>query len=390
MVERSVPRFAAARVASALGGAPAHNPSPLRLQDEGTLDLPGPGWVTLEPVLAGICGSDLATISAKASRWFEPIVSFPFTPGHEVVAVRGDNGRRVVLEAVLGCKARAIDPPCEPCAEGRVGSCQNLAFGHLSPGLQSGYCSEVGGGWSESMVAHESQLHVVPEDMGDEAAVMVEPVACALHGALAEPRAAGGIVAVLGAGTLGLSLVAALAHYATPSALIVSAKHPHQAELAKDLGADVTTSADGLPRVLRRMTRSLALPGRLSGGADVIYDCVGSPDSLRQALGVCRPGGTVVLVGMPAPMRMDLTPLWQREIRLVGAYAYGTEQNGRRSFDMAFELVRSADLGRLVSARYPLERYEEALAHAAAAGRRGSVKIVFEPGITSRAGRRNR
>jgi threonine dehydrogenase-like Zn-dependent dehydrogenase len=134
---------------------------------------------------------------------------------------------------------------------------------------------------------------------------------------------------------------------------------------------------------------------RLSGGADAVIDCVGGRDSLATALAVTRPGGRVTLVGMPAPERIDLTPLWQREIELVGAYAYGTEEiggslngnghsghgHGRRvrTFDLAFELVAGARLGQLVSARYPLERYREAIEHAATAGRRGAVKIVFEP-----------
>ena len=94
------------------------------------------------------------------------------------------------------------------------------------------------------------------------------------------------------------------------------------------------------------------------------------------------------MIGMPGVLRADLTPLWQREIELVGAYAYGTEHpvdaegaptgESRRTFDMAFELVRAADLGRLVSATYPLERADDAIAHAAEAGRRGAVKIAFD------------
>jgi NADPH:quinone reductase-like Zn-dependent oxidoreductase len=95
---------------------------------------------------------------------------------------------------------------------------------------------------------------------------------------------------------------------------------------------------------------------------------------------------------MPGTVRVDLAPLWQREIELRGAYAYGTEErpDGPRStFELAFELVREARLERLVSARYPLESYEEAVAHAAAAGRRGAVKIVFDlrkPGATASSG----
>ena len=119
-----------------------------------------------------------------------------------------------------------------------------------------------------------------------------------------------------------------------------------------------------------------------TGGADVVYDCVGSEDSIADALAVVRPGGRVVLVGMPGTVALDLTPLWHREIALVGAYAYGDERlpdgTARRSFDLAMELVAEADLGRLLSATYPLARYADAVAHAAEAGRRGAVKVAFD------------
>jgi hypothetical protein len=90
----------------------------------------------------------------------------------------------------------------------------------------------------------------------------------------------------------------------------------------------------------------------------------------------------VVLAGMPGQVSVDMAGLWHREVSLVGAYAYGVENlragGSRRTFDLAFELVETAGLGRLVSATYPLERYEEAIAHAGNAGRRGAVKIVFD------------
>jgi threonine dehydrogenase-like Zn-dependent dehydrogenase len=119
---------------------------------------------------------------------------------------------------------------------------------------------------------------------------------------------------------------------------------------------------------------------RLTQGAEVTIDCVGNAGSLAQAMAVTRPGGRIVLVGMPGVETLDLTPLWQREISLTGAYAYGTETvDGARirTFDLAAELVAAADLGRLVSATYPLERYGDALAHAGGAGRRGATKVAF-------------
>jgi len=63
----------------------------------------------------------------------------------------------------------------------------------------------------------------------------------------------------------------------------------------------------------------------LSGGADIVFDCVGSPESIAQSLAMVRPRGTVALVGMPGKVTVDLAPLWHREVRLTGAYALGPE-----------------------------------------------------------------
>ena len=122
----------------------------------------------------------------------------------------------------------------------------------------------------------------------------------------------------------------------------------------------------------------------LSGGADVVLDCVGSPESIAQSLAIVRPRGTVALVGMPGKVTVDLAPLWHREVRLAGgvrlrdrARREGTGA-GVSTFVLALELAEALGTGRLVSATYPLTRFEEAVAHAGAAGRRGAVKIAFD------------
>ena len=399
VLERNVPRFAASRVASILGSGRGARVGPLRLAGADTPPLPGEDWFTLRPLLSGICGSDLATLDGRSSRYFEDMVSFPFVPGHEVVGVLDEGGRdhdgrplppgtRAVIEPVLGCATRHIHPLCRQCGSGHTGLCGNVAFGALEPGLQTGFCTDTGGGWSTAgLAAHASQLHAVPDALSDADGVMVEPTACAVHAALSAGVEVGDTVAVLGAGTLGLAVVAALRHLVVPSTsctLTVGAKHSHQRRVAESLGADTVVGPAQLPRAVRRRAGSLVLGGRLTDGADVVFDCVGTSESLTQCLGMVRPRGRVVLVGMPGRVSVDLAPLWHRELTLVGAYAYGSEEAlpeppaPRRSFALAIDVVASAGLGMLVSARYPLERYEEAIAHAGAAGRRGAVKVVFD------------
>ena len=385
--ERNIPRYAAAVAAGRVMPGAGARVGPLRLKDVDPPELPGPDWVRIRPRLAGICGSDLSTIDGTSSRYFEPIVSFPFVPGHEVVADREgiDGTDRVVLEPVLGCVARNISPACPACARGDLGNCERIAFGDLQPGLQTGFCCDTGGGWSTQMVAHPSQLHPVPDAMSDQAAVMVEPTACAVHGALSAGVTDGDTVVVIGSGTLGLLTIAALRHLTPAGTILAVAKYPVQRELAGSLGATAVVEPAELKRAVRRTTGSLALGDgdivRLTGGADVVIDCVGSEASLADALAVVRPRGRIAMVGMPGRVHVDLTGLWQREITLAGAYAYGTESvdgQPRRTFDLAFELVEVADLRRLVSATYPLDRFTDAVAHAAGAGPRGAVKIAFD------------
>ena len=380
-IERSLPRFAAARVASGWKPGGGGRFGALRLTDVDPPELPGGHWQFLRPRLSGICGSDLTTVEGRSSRWFEPIVSFPFTPGHEVVADTED-GRRVVVEPVLHCAVRGAEPLCPACSVGETNRCERLAGGHLKPGLQTGFCTDTGGGWSLGFVAHELQLHEVPEEFSDEAAVMVEPTACAVHGTLAAPAGEELTAVVIGAGTLGLATIAAVRRLREDVvSLIAVAKHPEQKRLATELGASSVVEPGELRRAVRRATGSWILDnGQLTGGAPVVFDCVGSAGSLSEALAVVAPGGTVVLIGMAGHVDVDLTGLWQREVRLAGAYAYGPEPSagGRHSFDLSMEVVDAAGLSRLVSARYTLDRYADAIEHAAAAGRRGSVKVTFD------------
>lgn len=379
---RNEARYAAAMIASKLRPGSGGKWGPLSLVDNADApELPGDGWTRVYPRLTGICGSDLATIDGHSSRYFEDFVSFPFVPGHEIVGELAD-GRRVVIEPVLGHAARGFEPPFAGAAPGDGNDYRHLTCGHLEPGIQTGFCESTGGGWSTEFVAHESQIHEVPDWMSDELAVVLEPVAGGVHAALRAQVADGDTVAVIGAGPMGLVTIAALRHLTAPGSLIAGAKYPIQRELASEFGADVVVAPNELTRAVRSATRSFMIGDNLSGGADVVIDAVGSQESIAQAIGICRPRGRVLLLGMPGVVEVDLTPLWHRETQLVGSYTYGTETlpNGRvaTSFELAIELAGKVAFDKMISATYPLSRYADALTHAGEAGHRGAVKIAFD------------
>ena len=389
---RSVPRFMAAKaVGKRAPGLLAGPLAPIRLIHRPDPEPPADSWVSLKPLLSGICGSDLALLAGKSSFYFGPLVSMPFVPGHEVLAelTEADGGleagQRVVLDPVLTCDARGVGP-CAACRSGDTGRCDGVTQGHIRPGLQTGYCADTFGGWGERMVAHRSQLHPVPEGLPDDRAVLVEPLACAIHSALRGRPGAGERALVVGAGTVGALTLIALRAFTEVGRVTAVAKHARQREWMRRLGADEVVPTAEAVTALRRSTHALKLdpeygPSFLLGGVDAAYDCAGTRSSLDLALRTTRAGGRVVLSGIPTE-GADLTPLWFRELELVGAYTSGVEQLGgesRRTFDLAIELAATAPLDGFVGARYPLMRWREALDHALSAGRLGTLKVVFEP-----------
>ena len=336
----------------------------------------------MRPLVSGVCGSDLAALTGHASFYLEPLTSYPFIPGHELSG-RLEDGTRVVVQPVLGCAVRGIEPPCRFCAEGRIGLCLNVTEGPIDVGLQTGYCAGTGGGWGELLVAHESQLYEVPEALSDEAAMLTEPLACSIHAALRGAATKDDVVLVAGAGAIGLLTVAAVKLYTPPRQLICIAKYPHQAELARSLGADLVVAPAQAYQRVRFATGARRLEGVerdvLLGGADITFEATGNAGSLSDAVRLTRGGGRVVAVGMPGEAKVDWAPIWQRELEVTGAYAYGVEKStGKRTFEMALEASASLNLDRLVGPLFPLTEYKEAIAYALAAGRMSAVRVAFD------------
>ena len=389
---RSAPRYLTARaVGDQVPGLLSGPLAPMRLVNRKDFQPLGPGWGRVRPLLSGICGSDLATISGKSSFYFSPLVSMPFVPGHEVVGELLDDvdelpaGTRIALQPVLSCLARGVDP-CANCAAGLTGRCDRVTTGHVSAGLQTGYCADTGGGWSKMFVAHRSQLHALPDELSNNKAVLVEPLSCAVHCALRANIKPNADVLLIGAGAIGILTLLALKELTRAGTITVVAKHSRQREWARGFGATDVVEPNEATNAVRRETSAMKLkPERgapfLLGGADVAIDCVGSRSSLDMALRNVKAGGRVVVAGIPVA-GADLTPLWFRELELVGAYTGGIENvegTQRHAFDIAIELARENPLEQVVGATYPLRRWREAIDHALGAGKLGTLRVAFDP-----------
>ena len=397
---KSVPRYLAVRLLGEhFGGLYTSGMSCIRLT---TIEEPrviGPEWVKIRTCLSGICGSDLATITAKGSPYFSPFTSTPFVLGHEVVGeiaevgaeVEGcDIGDRIVIEPVLSCAIRGIQPYCYQCLRGRFANCENITKGDISSGIQTGYCRDTGGGWSEYLVAHQNQLHHVPAELSDEIAVLAEPFACALHGVLKADLDESAEILIIGAGTMGLLTVAVIRALKKKNRILIVAKYPHQQKLARELGAD-----EIIPHDKHLYANVCLLTGAeshqpelgkpvLLGGADVTFDCVASAATIDDALRFTRAQGRVILVGMPAiPKNIDWTSIWYKELKVSGAYTYGVEDyNGGkiRTFELGIQFLRQMGerLSPLIGERFPLPDYSGAIDSALHTGRSGTVKTLFD------------
>ncbi len=361
--------------------------------------LPSPDWVKIRTRLSGICGSDLATITAKGSPYFSPFTSCPFVFGHEVAGeiaeigpqVEGyDVGDRVVIEPVLPCEIRGIVQKCRQCQQGHYAGCENVARGEISAGVQTGYCRDTGGGWSKYFAAHKNQLHRVPDDVPDEIAVLIEPFACALHGVLQANLKDADEILILGAGTIGLLTLAAIRHLGRGNRIYVIGKHQHQQKLARELGADVVFApSKATYRDFCQLTQAESYQPELGkpvilGGVDVTFDCVASADTIDDSLRMTRSGGQVMLVGMPAiPKNIDWTALWHKALNVRGVYAYGLESyEGKRirTFSLGIQLLQQmgSELLPLVGGLFSLDNYRKAVQTALHTGKFGSVKTVFD------------
>mgnify|MGYP000864411821 CR=1 FL=1 len=351
---------------------------------------PNARWLKVRNRACGLCGTDLHFMFMDlAPRGYAAAVPGVAAKdlGHELlgeVIEAGDEvdtcrvGDRVALRIDWpSCAQLEIDPPCRPCAEGRYMLCEKVGTRDLP-------LAHPGGGFSPRMVMHRSQPFVVPAGLPADAALLLEPLACAAHGVLAAPPADGERVLVVGAGTLGLLTLAALRHLAPGARAWCVSRYRFQADVAESLGAAVIERASYAD--VARAAGARHVTGYLGneillGGFDRVYDTVGSDRSLQDALRWVRPRGSVVLMGINFdPGRVDYSPVWAREVRLTGINCHGTEADGRSSFDHAAEILRSGtvDPSRLITHRFPMDRWRDAVR--TFLGKRGSraIKIVLE------------
>ncbi|GIW42665.1 MAG: alcohol dehydrogenase [Candidatus Binatia bacterium] len=381
----------------------------IRLVDLPEPRVPFPDWVLIRTKFCGICGSDYKQVFLDFENIDSPLAtlsSFPQVLGHEVVGtiaevgpeVRGLRpGQRVVLNPWLSCAPRGIQPVCEACEEGQYSLCVNFKRGRIAPGIHTGTCRDIPGGFAPLLPAHESMAIPVPDEVSDDAAVLADPFSVSFHAVVRHQPRPGDIVVVYGCGTLGLCAIEILRKLFPDTRIYAITRFEHQARLARQLGAEDTIPWRPLENIVERFREITGaaevlppvegVPGlpMLHGvrGVRVVYNTVGTAESIEVSIRIAGPRSTVVVIGFDTPARFEWSPHYFKEINLVGSNAFGVEEwGGKRQHAMLhyFDLVREGkiDVTPIITHRYRLEDYREAFLATHDQGSSGAVKVLFD------------
>lgn len=313
-----------------------------------------PRTLLLRVAASGICGTDPHILHGMYPA------NLPLIPGHEyagVVESVGDgadgfaSGDHVAVDPNIVCGV------CEFCRRGKVHLCRNLvALGVNIPG-----------GFAEFCVVPVSQAFKVPRSLPLAHAALAEPVACCLRGIDLAAITSGDRVVIFGAGPMG-AIMLQLARMQGASQVIMIDPQEGRRKRAEALGASWVIDPSRQPAVA-------AIRGQYPQGAEVVFDCSGNVDAVRQALELVMRGGTVMLYGVcHKDNRVEINPFWvnDNEITIRGSY------NNPNTMARALDLLASGrlDAGAVVTHRYPLEKGLEAFR---ATGGGDCLKVVVEP-----------
>ena len=324
-----------------------HGTGDLRIHEE-PIPVAGEGEKLVHVKSVGVCGSDL--------HWFgegsigDAKLEHPLVLGHEMAGVTKD-GQRVAIDPAMPCGH------CEFCDHGHPNLCSNLIFaGH----------GKTDGSLREWMAWSEKCLHPIPDSMSDTDGAMLEPLGVAMHTVDLGKVKAGMSIGVFGCGPIGV-LIIQMARLSGAANIIATDKLPHRVEAARRFGADEAYLVEDNShlREIQAVTQ-----GR---GVDISFEAAGAQEAVNDAFAAVRPGGRVILAGIPDDDRTSFSASIARRkgltIKLV--------RRMKHTYPRAIELVSKGlvDVNSIVTHRFPLVEASDAFRVAA---RREGLKIIIE------------
>lgn len=319
--------------------------------------VPGKNDVLIGVRMAGICGSDVHLMRGR-----NPFANYPLVPGHEYMgevlqapSKSGlKKGDRVTAFPEVGCGK------CPACREGRLVHCPEFKFvGVRVPG----------GCFAEKAVVPFQRVFKLPKGMEEGEGAMVEPTAVAVHANKRGSVKMGTKVVVIGGGTIGL-LTAQVARSFGASRVIISEPIGERRKIAESLGFRLI--CDPLKEDL------VAFSKKNLKWADVVFDVVTTEKTLESSQAMLRPGGTLVLVGLPhiAGLGVPYQPVFAKELSVIGSRTYFMSD-----FPLAIRLLAAKKIRvkPIISEILPLERFTEGLEHLEEEPEK-YMKILIRPG----------
>jgi L-iditol 2-dehydrogenase len=329
-----------------------HGAGDMRLHDE-PVPTPRPGEVLVKVSAVGVCGSDV--------HWFREghiggdRIETPLVLGHEcagVIESGARRGQRVAIDPAQTCGR------CSCCEEGNPNLCSELRFAGHAPqdGALCGYVA-----WPERC------LVPLPDALSDADGALLEPLGVAMYALELGAVGPGMSVGVFGSGPIGL-LVLQVAKVAGATRLFATDKAdaPHRLAAARALGATAFPVHD-----CGEAEDVLAATG--GRGVDVAFEAAGDPEAVEAAVAAVKPGGRVILVGIPSEDRIAFTASVARRKDLLIRVVHRM----KHTYPRAIRLVESGrvDLRALATHRFPLADVAGAYA---VAERREGLKIIIE------------
>jgi L-iditol 2-dehydrogenase len=368
--------------------------------------LPTGEWARVAVSVGGICGSDLHLFApaSEGSPTLRGVAEFPFELGHEIAGTIievGDDcpvavGTRVALDPIIPCLPRGIDPPCANCAKGWASSCLNFDSHVMTGGRALGYTRGLGAGWAEQVLGHPSMLHPIPEGVPERAASLHEPVSIAVHGLAHHPPAQGAPILIVGGGIIGLTALLAVRAYFPDNPVTVLLRYPHQAEAARACGATQVVMGSGAAAFeeLAVLTGGRAVGDgddrMLMGGFAYVIEAAGATSAMTDAFRAADHRGTVLTLGATGIGKVDMTPIWYKQLVVVGSIDHGANPSsviGRapegldHSIDAALDVLarRAFPPELLITHEFPLEGYREAVQAGIDKQTSRALKVAFRP-----------
>ncbi|MHA2006328.1 MAG: zinc-dependent alcohol dehydrogenase [Promethearchaeota archaeon] len=287
----------------------------------------------------GVCGSDLHVYHGK-----HPYTDYPVTQGHEVsgkIEKIGSNVKNLKSGDKVTIQPQVVCDKCYPCTHGKYHICDDLKV----MGFQTT------GAGSEFFAVDSEKIIKLPDDISYEQGAMIEPLAVAVHAVSRGGDITGFNVLVLGAGPIG-NLVGQTAKALGAKAVLISDLSDFRLRIAKEVGIDFTinpTNQNLSKEIVKRFD---------SNKADLIIECVGSNETIDDAIQNARKGSDIILVGVfGAKPCVDLGFVQDRELRLIGTLMYQTAD-----YIKSIELVGSSKikLEPLMTTHFPFEDYGKA------------------------------